>query len=248
MKKMLLPLIAVCCLAPAAVFAGQQHPLITDTAETVAPNKFEAETAVEHLSFDKATVFVLQETITGGIIPNLDAFITVPFLSVKADGISRESGLGDFVVGVKYNAAKMDRAEFAVKPFLVLPVGDDNKGLGYGGVGFGAVGIASVELSHQLAVDGNITLKHQETDGDSYNEFGASIAGKFAATKELKLVGELVLSNNDLDGAEGDVQATMTAGAIYAVQKNFEVDAGIRFGLTDEKEDFALLFGATFKF
>lgn len=248
MKKLLLPIITVCCLAPVAVFAGQQHPLVTDMAQTVAPSKFEAETAVEYHSFDSASVFVLQETVTAGIIPKLDAFITVPFLSVNPDfpGADTESGLSDVTVGVKYNLMNVDKTAFSVKPFLVLPVGDEDKFLGEGGVGIGAVAIASVELDKQITIDGNMSLKHQDTDGDSYNEFGLSVAGKFQASNEVQAVAEIAFSNSDEDGS--DAQAFLTAGAIFAVQKNLDVDCGVRLGLTDDSEDYALLAGVTFKF
>jgi hypothetical protein len=246
MKKMLLPIITVCCLAPVAVFAGQQHPLVTDMAQTVAPSKFEAETAVEHHSYDSSSVFVLQETVTAGIIPKLDAFITLPFESVKYDGWSRESGLGDFTVGVKYNFMNVNKTALSVKPFLILPVGDDKKGLGEGGVGIGAVAIASIELDKQITIDANLMLKHQEQDHDSYNEFGLSVAGKYQASRDVKVVAELALSNSDAPGS--DLQAIVTAGAIIAVQKNIDVDCGLRVGLTDDSEDYALLAGVTFKF
>lgn len=256
MKKVLLPLLAVCCLAPVVAFAGQQHPLVTDTAETVAPSKFEAETAVEYVMFKtagdtKVNVFVLQETVTGGIIPNLDAFITVPFTSHKVDapGQSRESGLGDVTLGAKWGFAHVDKTAFAVKPFVVVPTGDEDKGLGEGGVGFGAVAVATMELNKELAVDGNIKLAHQKTKNDSYNEVGLSVAAKYEATKELKVVGELETSKPDTDGAKWSTN--LTVGGMYAVQKNLDVDLGIRVGLSSEdnmKDPLAVLAGVTFKF
>ena len=252
MKKMMLPLLAVCCLAPAAVFAGQQHPLITDTVETVAPSKFEAETALEYgytkNGSEKIKRITLQETVTGGITPKLDGFITLPFSSLKFEdgGSTTNSGFNDITAGVKYNALKIDKTEIAVKPFIILPTGDDKKGLGSGGVGFGAVCIASFEINHQLAVDGNIRLLHQATSGDSFNEFDASAAGKYSLTKDLKVVGELGISKTDVDGSK--LQSSRTGGAIFAVKENLDVDAGIRIGLTKETEDFALLAGVTFKF
>lgn len=246
MKKLMLPIIAVCCMAPAAVFASQQHPLVTDMAETVAPKHFEAETAVEYHSFDNHSITGVQETVTVGIIPKLDAFISVPISSVKYDGFDRETGFGDVIIGAKYNFMNVKHIELSVKPFLVLPTGDDNKFLGEGGVGVGAAAIASMELNKQLSFDGNLVLKHQETDRDSYNEIGVSAAAKYEVTRELKAVAELAISDNDESGSK--TQAFITAGAIYEVQKNFEVDGGIRVGLTSDSEDFALLAGATFKF
>lgn len=256
MKKVLLPLLAVCCLAPVVAFAGQQHPLVTDTAETVAPSKFEAETAIEYVMFKttgdtKVNLFLLQETVTGGIIPGLDAFVALPVTSHKIDapGQSRETGLGDIVVGAKWGFAHVDKTAFAVKPFVVLPTGDDKKGLGEGGFGFGAVAVATMELSKELNVDGNIKLAHQETTNDSYNELGLSVAAKYEATKELKVVGELETSKPDTDGAKWSTN--LAVGGIYAVQKNLDVDLGVRVGLSSEdsaKDPIAILAGVTFKF
>lgn len=255
MKKVLLPLLAVCCLAPAAAFAGLQHPLITENAETVAPQKFEAETAIEYNMFKvggtKVNSFTLQETVTGGIMPKLDAFVSVPFSSYKADvdGASRESGLNDVTIGARWGFAHVDKMAFAVKPFVSLPTGDEDKHLGEGGVGFGATAVCSLELDKALSIDANVRLTHQATKGDSYNEFGLGVAGKFEATKELKVVGEVVAAKSDVDGSKW--VSNLTAGAIFAAQKNMDLDLGIRFGLAseeNEKDPLAILAGLTFKF
>jgi opacity protein-like surface antigen len=244
MKKILLPLIAACCLAPVAAFAGQQHPLVTDQAEVVAPAKYEAETAVEYHSNGGYSAFVIQETVTAGMIPKLDAFIAVPFMNVKQDipGASSESGLGDFTIGAKFNFLNVDKTTVSVKPFILLPVGEYNKGFGEGGFGFGANLIASLELDKQITVDGNLVIRHQNSKNDSYNEFGISVAGKLQATRDLKGVAELAL----LSGSRTD--AFVTAGAIFAVQKNLDIDGGLRLGLSHASDDYALLAGATFKF
>lgn len=246
MNKVLASMMAVCCLAPAAVFAGQQHPLVSDTAEVVAPSKFEAETAVEYHSAENVSAFVIRETVTGGIIPKLDAFISLPFTSYKPDGASRESGLGDITIGAKYNFMNVEKTALSVKPFIVLPVGDEEKGLGSGGVGLGANLIATLVLDKQISFDGNLMLTFQDTKGDSYNEFGAAVAGKFQATNDLKAVAEIALTKTDETGSKTD--AFLTAGAIFAAQKNLDVDCGVRLGLSNSAEDFALLVGATYKF
>jgi len=173
----------------------------------------------------------------------------VPFSHHSGDGISSESGLNDMTLGVKWNFLNIDKAAFAFKPFLALPTGDNNKGFGAGGVGFGAIAVASLELDKRLTVDGNLSLKRQATDGDSYNEFGISVAGKFEATKELTLVGELATVKDDTSGSKWET--SLTAGAIYAVQKNIDIDLGLRFGLTNDTEatqDFGVLAGVTLKF
>jgi hypothetical protein len=267
MKKLLLPVIAVCCLAPVAAFAGSSHPLITSDTETVAPSKFEAETAIEYSSNKidsdfgsvKLTKFTLQETVIGGIIPELDAFITVPYISgtAKTDlGSESKSGLGDVTIGAKWKFMNVDKIALAVKPFVILPVGDEKKLLGKGGAGFGAALVASTKLDDQIAIDANLGLLHQsikttddftgDSKTDSYNEFDFSVAGKYEFSRELKGVGELAYSKTDQTGSKA--LAFLGAGAVYAALPNLDVDAGLRIGLTKETEDFIVLAGATYKF
>lgn len=253
MKKILLSLIALCCLAPAAAFAG--HPLATDAAETVAPKSFEAETCVEFL-MDKdngvsKNTFFLQESITIGIIPKVDAFVSIPFASYKVEELSRETGLNDFTLGAKYNFMNIDKIAIAAKPFIVIPIGDEKKGLGEGRTGFGLVAVASLEIDKHISVDANLSMKHQGVKGEGvnsdYNEFGCSLAGKFEATKELKVVAEFVTAKPDSEGSKW--ASFITAGAVYALKDNIDLDFGVRVGLTkDTTDDIGLLAGVNFKF
>lgn len=253
MKKILLPLIAVCCMAPAAVFAAQQHPLVTDMAQTVEERKLEAESAFEYSSNDQdgveTSVFRFEETITAGIIPKVDAFIKIPYSREKADPGSSESGFKDFTLGAKWNFMNIEKTVLAVKPYLTLPVGDEDKGaeFGVGKTGFGANLIASLELDKQMAIDANVGYFHQAVKvGDAYNVLSGSVAGKFQATKELKALAEVAVAKADADGAKA--QAILTVGAIFEVAKDIDVDGGLRLGLTKETEDYAVLAGVTFKF
>lgn len=248
---MLLPLITICCLAPAAAFAFQ-HPLVTDSSETVTPSKYEAETAFEFSSNDedghKVTVLKIEETITAGIIPKLDAFIKVPLAHRSVDGGGNDgSGFEDFTAGVKWNFGHLNRASLAVKPFIVLPVGNENKGLGYGRSGFGADIIASTEIDNHAAIDYNVGFSHQGVKGDNdFTTFKCSAAGKVEVSKILKAVGEIAFSDSDATGSK--TQAFLGFGAVYAAQKNLDVDLGLRLGLTRATEDYVLLAGATYKF
>jgi hypothetical protein len=254
MKKKSLPLIiAVCCLVPVSVFAFQ-HPLITDLAETVAPLRFEAETAVEYSSNDEAgtkvKILKMEETVTAGIIPRLDAYVKLPFVHVKRDNGAENltnSGLSDITFGTKWNFMHVDKISLAVKPFVLLPVGDEKKELGYGKAGYGADLIASLELNKHLAFDANVGFTSQGVkDSDTVNTFRGSVAGRYEATKELKAVAEIALYKTDVTDSE--MQAVLTAGAVYEATKNLDVDLGVRLGLTKEAEDFVVLAAATFKF
>jgi hypothetical protein len=76
--------------------------------------------------------------------------------------------------------------------------------------------------------------------------FGGSLAGKFAVSKQLKVVAEAVVSKSDETGSKAEAFAG--AGVIFAAMPNLDVDLGARFGLTKESEDLGVLAGLTFKF
>ncbi len=237
MKKILLPLITVCCLSPVAAFAG--HPLITDSAQTVEPIKHEAETAIEYAKKSGEKEMLVQETMTVGVCKNVDTFIAAPFKTKTGDEGS-VSGLSDISLGFKWNAKTVDATAFAVKPFLVLPAG----GVGEGGVGGGLIGIVTQDISKHFAIDGNLLVKYQSTREDVYRGIDASVAGRYEVAKELKTVGEVALST----ASNRNPTAIVGVGLVYGAMEYLDVDLGARVGLTPESEEFRLLAGVTCKF
>jgi hypothetical protein len=196
----------------------------------------------------KAKGFIIQETVTVGVIPKVDAYITVPFKSGGPDGGKTESGLSDITVAAKWNFIKAGPAELAIRPTVVLPTGDDKKGLGAGKSSFGAVLAASGELDKQIGYQGNVGVMHQlaPEGGKAYNTWLFGAAGTFAASKELKAVGEIAFSKPDYDGSK--LATKLTAGAVYSVKNNIDVDGGINYNIEDKNKDLGILAGLTFKF
>lgn len=256
MKKMLLPLFTLCCLAPVSAFAAQQHPLVTDKAQTVEERKLEAETAVEYLWNDengvKTRTLFVQETITAGIVPRIDAFITVPYTYFTPDAGDSEKGFNDITLGVKWNFTKVGMVDLAVKPMMTFASGNENRTypFGTGKSSFGALLAASAELDKQIGVHANVMVMHQPAAPEgrtAYNTYGLSAAGTYEASKDLKLVAEVAGTRRDSDGAKW--VANLTAGGVYVVKEDMDIDLGVRYGLTkDNTEDFGALAGVTFKF
>lgn len=253
MKKTLLPLLALCCLTPVAAFAG--HPLATDSATTVEERKLEAETAVEYLWNDadgvKTKKVFIQETITAGIVPRIDAFISLPYTYVSPSIGDSEKGFNDITIGVKWNFTKVGNVDLGIKPMMTFASGDEKSsyGFGTGKSSFGALLAASTEFDKKIGVHANLMLMHQQApEGKSaYNTYTLSAAGTYEATKELKIVAEVAGSRPDYDGAKW--ATNLTVGGVYAVKEDMDIDLGIRYGLTkDTTEDFGALAGVTFKF
>ena len=242
MKRLLLTISAVCCLAPAAYAA---HPLLTTEADPVAHKKFEAETAVEYSGNGSEKTFILLEKVTYGLLPKADVFVTVPFKSLSG-GENNEGGLSDITIGAKWHVADYQKIKLSVQPYLNLPTGSGNRELGEGGVGFGISAIASTQLNKQLALDVNLLLGHQDYDHElehgNYTKYRASVAGTYEISSHLKGVAEIALAHGRED------ESMIGAGVIYGATHNLELDCGVRFGLSKTAEDYNILGGVTFKF
>jgi hypothetical protein len=260
---MWLPLMLLCCLAPAVAFAA--HPLLTDDAATVEPSHIEAETALEYhserIEGAREAGFLIKETVTFGIFNNLDAYVTVPYRSYKSifEGAEREIGISDIMVGAKWNFLSIDTTSLAIKPFavFVFPSGDERKGKVEAGNGFGAVLAVSQELNSSFSVDANLEFLLQKMrDSDQYYKLRGSVAGNYRATKELKVVGEVSVSKSEANAVDATtsketneiILTYLSAGAVYAVNKHCDIDMGVRLGLHKEADELAVLGGVTFKF
>jgi hypothetical protein len=187
--------------------------------------------------------------LTFGLANKVDAFVYVPFKMAKPDGGSSENGLADITVGAKWNFYKAGTAELAIKPMVTIPTGDEKKGadFGAGKAAFGGLFAVSAEVSKEVNVHANVMVMHQLVKvGDAYNVLGLSAAGAFDASKELKVVGEIAASKADVSGAKWLTK--FTAGAVYALKENIDIDGGLSYGIQDKNKDLGILAGVTFKF
>ncbi|OGR95808.1 MAG: hypothetical protein A2V88_13930 [Elusimicrobia bacterium RBG_16_66_12] len=79
---------------------------------------------------------------------------TLPALRPGPPGA--ESGLGDVLLNYRYQAWAKGRTAFAPRASLILPTGDDKKGLGAGALGYQVNLPASVELSDEWVTHWNL--------------------------------------------------------------------------------------------
>jgi hypothetical protein len=95
------------------------------------------------------------------------------------------------VVEVKWRFLEKDGFALALKPGVILPSGNDQKGLGAGKTGYGAFLIASKELE-PFTVLLNIGYIRNENKGEERVElWRLSAAAIYEATEHLKLVADI---------------------------------------------------------
>jgi long-subunit fatty acid transport protein len=235
------------------------HPLITDDAGTQGKGKFQLEINGE-FNYDKESEAGVKSKITGGevattisygIIDNVDIVLGIPYqwFKVKEDGeiISREKGLSDISLELKWRFYEREGWSFALKPGVTFPTGKEEKDLGAGRVTYGMFFITTKEIE-PLAFHLNLGYKRNENKLDERKDtWHISLASEWKLIKDLKLVANIGLERNP-DKTSNTPPAFILGGIIYSIVENFDIDIGIKGGLNKPETDLTILAGIAWRF
>ena len=243
-------------LAPAAAWAAL--PLITDDTYTQGKGKSQLEVGAVYNGYNssegsiaiKETDLAIFSTLTYGITNRVDVFINLLYVwfhvqteggNITADGIS------DTVLGVKWRLYEKNRLSFAVKPVMILPTGNEDKGLGGGRINYGAYFILTKEFG-PWAIHANLGYIRNDNKIDERNDlWQASLATTYEMVKDLKLCADIGAITNKDKTSEVE-RSYLLVGLIYSVKDNVDISLGAKFGLNKPEKDWALLPGATYRF
>jgi hypothetical protein len=257
MKKIALAGLFAMILTAQTALAGQ--PLVTDDTGTQGTGKVQIEITGEYFhdrervagATEKARGGNAGATLTVGVHERVDVVAGVPFdwfsNYVNGERIARESGIGDVTFDVKWRFFEKDGWSLALKPGVILPTGDDERGLGNGRVGYRFFLIGTKEVA-PWAFHANLGyIRNENSVGDEKNLWHASAAAEYEVIKNLKIVGNVGLeSNPDINDNTPPVFAL--GGIVYQFSESFSVDGGIKVGLTKPETDLTFLIGTTIKF
>jgi hypothetical protein len=235
------------------------HPLITDDTGTQGKGKFQLELNGQY-DWDKGdsedgsvktTGGQVAATLSYGLAENVDLVLSLPYLWGKAEvneiTLSDEKGIGDAVIEVKWRLFEKDGFSLAIKPGISMPTGNDEKGLGAGLLGGHIFLIGSKELG-SWAFHANLGYIRNENKADERKDiWHASVAATWEVVKYLKLAANVGIERNP-DGDANNDPAFLIGGIIYSITENFDVDLGVKCGLTDSETDISALAGVTFRF
>jgi hypothetical protein len=120
-------------------------------------------------------------------------------------------------------------------------------------VSYGSALIATKEFE-PFAVHLNVGYQYNdyyakdEWGTSRHNIWSVSLAGTYDAIKDrLKLVSDFGTATNQ-DKSTSELPVFALAGAIYSLNKNVDLSAGVKFGVTKPEPDFAATGGLTLKF
>jgi len=240
------------------------HPLITDDTGTQGKGKFQVEVNSE-FNYDKEKEEGLTTKERGGeigtilsygILNNTDIVIGMPYqwFRIKEDGelTSRESGISDLSLEVKWRFYEKDGLGFALKPGITFPTGNEKKGLGSGRPSYGLAFITTKELGpwafhFNLGYMRNEYKLREDREANRKDLWHVSLASELEVVKNLKLVGNIGIERNP-EKASTRHPAFILGGVIYSISENLDIDFGVKGGLNKPETDFTILAGIAFRF
>jgi hypothetical protein len=255
-------LVTIVVLAVISPPAHAMHPLIADDTGTQGPGGVLIESNVNYLKDNQFKSTAVPVAITTGIGETIDLGIEIPYLWLHPSPVTgtSEHGFSDVVFKLKQRIFEREekhgeREKFeqslAYQILYYQPTGTEEKGLGAGTSRWGARLISTTEWE-SIEINANVGY---ESSGKALRRGNftfedaviLSIAAKYERPKPWEPVVELaVIRVKETDTLTRI--ATALVGLIYEPSEQFYVDAGVRVGLSERSEDYALLAGFGYKF
>jgi hypothetical protein len=151
---------------------------------------------------------------------------TIPIERIKGGG-QDDTGIGDFAINYRYQAVLKDGIAFSPRLSLILPTGDEKKGLGTGSFGYQVNMPLSIKLAERWVTHYNMGLTFTPNSKDATGakadtvatNYGASAI--FLASKNLNLMLEVV----------GGTEQTVQGSGVTANENSLLVSPGFRYAL-----------------
>jgi Putative MetA-pathway of phenol degradation len=244
--------LAIALLGVTAGAAHAAHPLLTEDTGTQGKGNFQLELTGERgreATF-AGTLHVQQPAalLAYGIADDADLQIGTSYLRLTLDnGLAhtRDAGLSDVTVDVKWRFFEKGPLSFALKPGIVIPTGNDAKGLGRGNFAGGSLLVFSYQPG-PVAFHSHLGYLYNDIVGERRSLWHVSGAITWQVVESLKLVADLAYDTNPIElGANGVFRTVL--GAIYSPTKDVDVDVGVKHGHQKPALGTALLVGLTLR-
>lgn len=255
-SKRLLPLALVLA---SALTAHGEIPLVSEDPGTQGRGGLQIEAGTEYgmdreyeTGVDvKARSLQQSFVLTLGLSQPLDAFVEAPLrwehVRELGETTSREHGVTDLALGLKWRFLERAGWEFALKPALSLPTGREEHGLGAGRLGCGTTLIASTTRGPWTALLNGAYILNENRLDERRHIWRASAAAAFQALERLRLVADFGVER-DADRASHKDPAFALSGFIFSPNEDLDLALGVRTGLNAPETDLTVIGGVTLRF
>lgn len=230
------------------------HPLITEDTATQGRGNGQLELTAEY-GHDEAAdasedALDLATVLTYGLRDNLDVLLTLPYS--RADTLVNGAattvhGLGDVGLDAKWRFLEAGRLGMALKTGVTFATGDDARNLGAGKSNVSANLVTSYETARWGSYLHLGQLRNRNVHGERDVIHHASVALIRTVSDRLKLVADLGRFTSTDRSTNVDARF-LTLGAIFGVGADFDIDIGVKRGLSDPETDTTLLLGIALRF
>jgi hypothetical protein len=236
-----------------AVNSFAAHPLITDDTGVQGKNNWQLESNIEYgiekENREKYKTTLYTNILTFGYSDNIDLVLSLPYLWEKDDLQSRifkTNGISDLTFEVKKRFYENKGFSLALKPGLIIPTGDEGKGLGNGKMGYSLYLILSKEYEKlNFHINGGY-IRNENKNNERKNIYHFSIAAMYKIFGKTNIVTDLGSETNP--DKDSDIHPLYgIIGVIYSPNDNFDIDFGYKAGLNSSETDGTYLFGLTFR-
>lgn len=243
-------------VAAGASFAGR--PLAIDDADPVDVRQFEFEAGAAYLDDPACKHWDFPFGLTCGLVDGVEVGAGCGGQFEERNEIlddgrtedSSESGIGDLVVGAKWQFLKECPlgARHAIVPVVKFPTADEDNGLGSGETDYDLTWIASRSFGENAGAHVNAGYswigKPDDADADDVVHYGAAVDYQLAAV--LQWVGEVFAEKELNDDADTMVQ--YNTGFRWSPADNLTLDIAGGSKLRGEAPDFTATAGLTWTF
>ncbi len=247
------------------------HPYITDDTGTQGAGNWQLELMAEQNRNDRTAstsdgvvrqnrrVTTFNPVLTYGVLDTLDVAFGLSHASQSTteNGATTQdvSGTGDSTLELKWRFYEANGLSLALKPGLLLPTGDENRGLGNGRLSWNINFILTQEVKPWTFL-ANVAYARSrfklpaDAEANRADVWRASAGLAYDLRDDVQLVGEAGIRTNGarndpfLPGRNG--QFAML-GLIYSPSDKIDLDVGVRKGLNRAEFDTTILLGATFR-
>jgi len=237
------------------------HPLITDDTGTQGKGKWQVEFDGQY-GVDKQNGVTRTEyegptapVVSYGLNDRMDIVLSMSYDIVRSEGMGVTTavrGGTDASVELKARFYEDDDLSLAIKPGVILPTGNEEKGLGNGKTSYSMYFIATKEMElwafHMNL--GYVRNEYKLPADEAANRkdiWHASAASETKVSHKMKAVADIGIETNS-DKTSNTDPAYILGGLVYSVRENTDVDVGFKYGLTKPETDHTILAGVTVRF